>query len=252
MTPSEAALIGAAAFLAGAMNALAGGGTFFSFPALLAVGVPPVVANASNAVALWPASIASALASRAELRRFRDKLALLSAVALAGGLMGGLLLLSIEDRAFTRLIPWLLGAATLMFALSGVLSRLLARLRRGADAAHGTAGAFFQFCVSVYGGFFGAGMGIVMIAALAIQGHTDLKEINALKNWLSAVIYSVAVATFVIAGAISWPHTLVMLVTAIAGGYAGARMARHLPARVLRGLVIAIGTGLTLHYAARG
>lgn len=251
MTASEIALIAVAAFLAGAMNSVAGGGTFFSFPALLSVGVPPVMANASNAVALWPASLAGALASRDALYAHRRQLPMLSIVAFLGGLLGGIMLLSVRDHVFTQLIPWLLGAATAMFALSGVLSRQLARLRGSALPGHGLGGTLFQFLVSVYGGFFGAGMGIVMIAALAIQGHTDLNEINALKNWLSAVIYSVAVATFVIAGAVSWPHTVIMLVAAVAGGYLGARLARRLPAQWLRRMIIAIGTGLTLYYALK-
>ncbi|MCZ4306608.1 sulfite exporter TauE/SafE family protein [Zoogloeaceae bacterium G21618-S1] len=249
MTASEIALIGVAAFMAGAMNSVAGGGTFFSFPALLAVGVPSVMANASNAVALWPASLAGALASRDALYKYRDRLLPLSIVAFLGGLLGGVLLLKVQDRLFTQLIPWLLGVATLLFALSGSLSRLLARLRGTAGPSHGLGGTVFQFLVSVYGGFFGSGMGIVMIAALAIQGHTDLNEINALKNWLSAVIYSIAVVTFVIAGAVSWPHTWIMLITAVAGGYMGARLARRLPAVWLRRMVITIGCGPTVYYA---
>ncbi|MCB1961366.1 MAG: sulfite exporter TauE/SafE family protein [Rhodocyclaceae bacterium] len=250
MSAADILLIGVAAFFAGAMNAVAGGGTFFSFPALLAIGVPPVVANASNAVALWPASLSSAWAYRDVLRQFRPALPALTWVAFAGGLAGGLLLLAAQDRLFSRLIPWLLGLATLLFALSGPLSRGLSRRSGGTAPAPGNSigGLIFQAAVSIYGGFFGAGMGIVMIAALAIQGHTRMDDINALKNWLSAVIYSVAVATFVLAGAVSWPHTLVMLVTAAVGGYVGARLARRLPAPWLRGFIIVTGSVLTLFY----
>ncbi|MCB1962184.1 MAG: sulfite exporter TauE/SafE family protein [Rhodocyclaceae bacterium] len=250
MNAADAALLGLAAFLAGGMNALAGGGTFFSFPVLLAIGVPPVTANASNAVALWPASLSSAYAYRDALRRFRHRLPALTLVAFVGGLLGGLLLLATQDHLFSRLIPWLLGLATALFALSGRLATWLSK-RKGRPAGCDTntpGGLAFQCLVSIYGGFFGAGMGIVMIAALAIQGHTDLNHINALKNWLSAVIYSVAVATFVLAGAVSWPHTLVMLVTAVAGGYAGARLAQRLPAVWLRRFITTTGCLLTTYY----
>ncbi|MBL8483373.1 MAG: sulfite exporter TauE/SafE family protein [Rhodocyclaceae bacterium] len=245
------ALIALAAFAAGAMNSVAGGGTFFSFPALLAAGVPPVVANASNAVALWPASLSSAYAFRHELRRFSQSLPALSLIALLGGGAGGLLLLAISNQAFSRLIPWLLLIATLSFAVSGKLSALLARLApHSRSSVHkiGPGGLCFQLLVSIYGGFFGAGMGILMLAALAIQGYEDILEINALKNWLSAIIYSVAVVTFVAAGAVSWPHTLTMLATASLGGYWGARLARRIPAAALRRFIVTVGLLLTLYY----
>ena len=251
MTLNEILIIGVAAAMAGAMNSVAGGGTFFSFPALLAIGVPPVVANASNAVALWPASLSSAYAYRRELARFNKGLPALTVVALVGGVAGGLLLLSTRNDTFAMLIPWLLLIATVMFAGSGRISALLARMRGQAETgpSHATPGGLlFQLGVSIYGGFFGAGMGIVMIAALAIQGHRDIHDINALKNWLSAVIYSVAVVTFVVAGAVSWPHTIVMLATAAIGGYWGAVGARKVPAVLLRRFIIAVGTTLTVYY----
>jgi len=248
------AVVAAAAFLAGAVNSVAGGGTFFSFPALLAVGVPPVVANASNAVSLWPGSLAGAWAFRRELRRFAASLPLLSAIAFVGGIGGGLLLLQTSNDRFSLLIPWLLLLATLLFAFSGPLSSgIRTLLRRAHDrpapaSGFGVGGYLFQAVVSIYGGFFGAGMGILMIASLAIQGFDDLNEINALKNWLSAVIYSVAVATFVLADAVSWPHTLVMIVTATIGGYAGAAWARRIPALWLRRFIIVFGAVLSAWY----
>jgi uncharacterized membrane protein YfcA len=248
----QIALVAVAAFAAGAVNSVAGGGTFFSFPALLAVGVPPVVANASNSVSLWPGSLAGAWAFRQELARFRKSLPMLSVVAFIGGIAGGLLLLATSNAAFAKLIPWLLLVATVLFAFSGQISALVRKLKpapAGRDERHiGAGGYLFQLVVSIYGGFFGAGMGILMIAALAIQGFKDVHEINALKNWLSAVIYSVAVATFVIAGAVSWPHTLIMLATATAGGYVGAALARRIPAIWLRRFIIAVGSLLTIHY----
>lgn len=247
MSAWQIALVGFAAFCAGAMNSVAGGGTFFSFPALLAVGVPPVVANASNSVALWPASLSGAWAYRAELTRYKRYLIPMGLVSFAGGIGGGLLLLATKDATFSRLIPWLLLFATVLFAFSGKLSVLL----RGTEAGkpgNSVASLAGQAVVSVYGGFFGAGMGILMLASLAMAGHDDVHEINAIKNLLSAVIYSVTVLTFVIAGAVSWPYTVIMLTTATLGGYWGASIARKIPALWLRRFIIAVGFFLTGFY----
>ena len=255
MTLWDMLLIGAGGFAAGAVNSMAGGGTFFSFPALLAVGLPPVVANASNSVELWPGSLSGAWAYRQELARYRRYLLPMGAASLLGGAAGGLLLLLAGDARFSALIPWLLAFATLLFAFSPQLSRALRQIRpAGQTQAGGSHGAGspvgwgVQLLVSVYGGFFGAGMGILMMASLAIGGHEDVQHINALKNILSAVIYSVTVMTFVVAGAVSWPHTLAMLVTASLGGYWGARMARKIQGPWLRRLVIAVGGALTVYY----
>ena len=255
MTPWDVLLIGVGGFAAGAVNAMAGGGTFFSFPALLAVGLSPVVANASNSVALWPASLSGAWAYRRELARYKRYLLPMGIASFIGGASGGLLLLLAGDARFAALIPWLLAFATGLFAFSPQLSSALRRMRPAPDQAaggeHGVGspvGWFVQLLVSVYGGFFGAGMGILMMASLAIGGHEDVQHINALKNILSAVIYSVTVMTFVVAGAVSWPHTLVMLVTASLGGYWGARMARKIQGPWLRRMVIAVGCALTVYY----
>ncbi|WP_142805199.1 sulfite exporter TauE/SafE family protein [Tepidiphilus sp. J10] len=249
MTASHWILLALGGFGAGAMNAIAGGGTFLSFPALLAIGLPPVTANASNSVALWPASLASAWAYRRELARYRQHLPRLTLAAFLGGALGGGLLLVTSNALFARLVPWLLLTATLLFALAPRINRWLeARRRAGPRQTLGWGGTIFQLLVSVYGGFFGAGMGIVMIAAIAMQGIEDINEINALKNWLSAVIYSVAALTFTLGGAVSWPHTLVVLLAAAAGGYLAGRIARRLPAIWLRRFILLVGTALTLYY----
>lgn len=249
MTASEWTLLALGGFGAGAMNAIAGGGTFLSFPALLAIGLPPVTANASNSVALWPASLASAWAYRRELARYRQHLPRLTLAAFVGGALGGGLLLVTSNALFARLVPWLLLTATLLFALAPRINRWLeARRRAGPRQALGWGGTLFQLLVSIYGGFFGAGMGIVMIAAIAMQGIEDLNEINALKNWLSAVIYSVAALTFTLGGAVSWPHTLVVLLAAAVGGYLAGYVARRLPAIWLRRFILLVGTALTLYY----
>lgn len=253
MQLTDALLVAGGAFLAGGMNAMAGGGTFFSFPAMLAAGVPPVAANASNTVALWPASLSSAWAYRREAMRHRRWAALLALVSVLGGLIGGLLLLAISNETFMRLIPWLLLVATTLFAFSAQVGQLIRWIKghmkiAPADKPGSPGGALFQLMVAIYGGFFGAGMGILTLAALAIQGFEDIQEINALKNLTSAVNYTVAAATFIIAGAISWPHTLVALVTAAIGGYVGASFARKLPATWLRRIVIIVGALLTIIY----
>ncbi|MCM0044037.1 MAG: sulfite exporter TauE/SafE family protein [Burkholderiaceae bacterium] len=253
MQLTDALLVAGGAFLAGGMNAMAGGGTFFSFPAMLMAGVPPVAANASNTVALWPASLSSAWAYRREAMRHGRWAALLAVVSVIGGLLGGLLLLAISNETFMRLIPWLLLVATTLFAFSAQIGRLIRWIKAHmkiapADQPGSAGGALFQLAVAIYGGFFGAGMGILTLAALSIQGFEDIQEINALKNLTSAMNYTVAAATFIIAGAISWPHTLVALVTAAIGGYVGAAFARKLPAIWLKRLVIAVGASLTVIY----
>ncbi|MFZ3139755.1 sulfite exporter TauE/SafE family protein [Polaromonas sp.] len=261
MTPADILLMGAGGFAAGVVNAVAGGGTFFSFPALLAVGLPPVVANASNSVALWPGSLAGAWAYRRELAAYKRYLLPMGAASLLGGIAGGLLLLVAGDARFSALIPWLLAFATLLFAFSPQISAALKRrrparpARAGGDYGSGSpAGWLVQLLVSIYGGFFGAGMGILTMASLAMGGHEDVQHINALKNLLSAVNYSVTALTFIIAGAVSWPQTLVMLLAASAGGYGGARLARRIRGPWLRRVVIAVGSALTLYYfyKARG
>ena len=255
MTALDIMLIGAGGFAAGAVNAMAGGGTFFSFPAMLAVGLPPVVANASNSVALWPGSLTGAWAYRLELARYKRYLLPMGFASFIGGGCGGMLLLSAGDARFAALIPWLLAFATLLFSFSPQLAAGLRHLRpppaAKTSAEHGAgspAGWLVQLLVSIYGGLFGAGMGILMMASLAIGGHEDVQHINALKNLLSAVVYSITITTFIIAGAVSWPHTLVMVITATLGGYWGARMARKIQGPWLRRMVIAVGSGLTAYY----
>jgi hypothetical protein len=198
--------------------------------------------------------LASAWAYRAELARFKSSLLPMGTASLAGGVAGGLLLLTAGDARFSALIPWLLAFATLLFAFSPQISASVQawRTRRAVPGTTPSdipqSGWFVQLLVSLYGGFFGAGMGILMMAGLAIAGHKDVQEINALKNLLSSIVYSVTVVTFVLAGAVSWPHTLAMLGAASLGGYWGARVARSFQGPWLRRTVIAVGTALTLYY----
>ena len=252
--PFSLIIVAAGAFMAGVMNALAGGGTFFSFPALLAAGIPPVTANASNTVALWPASLSSAWVYRKELGKHRDWVIALTLIATIGGIAGGLLLLAVSNAAFMKMVPWLLLLATALFAFSEQISKQVVHIKsrlgihQTDDSPHSKGGLFFQFLVTVYGGFFGAGQGILTLAALSIQGIENIQELNALKNWISAVTYTVSALTFIIAGAINWPYTILMIATATLGGFTGAHIARYLPAVWLKRLVIAVGSLLTVIY----
>ena len=223
----EALLLLLGGFAGGTVNAIAGGATFFTFPAMLAVGIPPVAANASNATALVPASLVAAWAQRRDLADVRSWLLGLALLGLVGGAGGAVLLLVTSDRTFLALVPWLLLSATLLFALS---PRLLAwlRARRG---EHGPGAGRLRFSTgtllilsvcTVYGGYFGAGLGIMLLAGLALAGLEDLRVANALKNGLSALVNGVAVALFVTQGIVVWPATLTMMLGAALGGFAGA------------------------------
>ncbi|PAU54716.1 permease [Pseudomonas sp. PIC25] len=248
MSLTDLLLLALAGFAAGGMNALAGGGTFFSFPALLATGLPPVTANATNAVALWPASLAGAWAARGSLRPLGRYLLPLLIAGLLGGLGGGLLLLAGGDSVFRVLIPWLLLAATALFAASPWLSRWLAARRQEAERPpHTPLSIGAHVGVSIYGGYFGAGMGILQLAAFSIEGH-PLARANALKNLISAVIYSIATVTFVVAGRVSWSELAILLVGATVGGYVGGALGERLPPRLLRTFVILVGSAMTLYY----
>lgn len=247
MTFAQVVLLALAGTAGGVTNALAGGATFFTFPAMLAVGLPPVVANASNAVALWPASVVAAFAQRREIAGNRRLLPRLLAVSLVGAAAGAALLLGTSDRTFLGLVPFLLLSATVLFALS---PRLLpyVRARGAAQVGFGPGRLVLMAACAVYGGYFGAGMGIMMMAGLSLSGVDDVRVANALKNLLSGVINGVAVAIFVAAGAVAWRETLVMLAGAVLGGTLGGRLAGVIPAGALRLGVVGVGTFLTAWY----
>jgi uncharacterized protein len=251
MTITQALFLFGAAALGGALNAVAGGGSFFSFPALLFVGVPEVSANATNSVALWPGYVASMAAYRRELARLWRELLGLCVMSLIGGAIGALLLLRTSDATFARMIPWLLLAATLIFATSQPAMRWL----RARQPHNGAASprrrlvvTLLQLPIAIYGGFFGGGVGILMLAALAIAGMEDIHEMNALKALFSALINGVAVLLFIVAGVVQWPAALVMIGGAIVGGYGGAALARLIKPPLVRRFVIAVGAVLTVYF----
>lgn len=249
----NAIVLFAAALLGGAINSVAGGGSFLTFPALVVSGVAPIYANATSTVALWPGSVASVGAYRRELGRARHTV-LLSAVSLVGGIAGAILLLHTPSSAFQRLIPWLLLLATLVFAFGRHLTARLnaRRARRGAGDLPIAGIAVVQLVIATYGGYFGGGIGILMLATLGLMGFENINEANAVKTLLASCINGIAVLAFVIARAVVWPQALVMLVAAIVGGYAGAATARRLPPWLVRYVVIAIGCVMTLYFFIHG
>lgn len=241
------ALLVVAAFIAGAMNAVAGGGSFFTFPALIAVGLDAKMANATNTVAVWPGSIASVGAFRNELRSQREAVRLLSGVSLLGGLAGAVLLMVTPSRVFNILLPYLMLGATLLFAFSPRINQLL-RSREG----HGDASPqsryrsiALQGIIAIYGGYFGAGIGILMMATLALMGLEDIHEINALKTFLATLINGIAVVIFVCAHMVVWHYALIMAVASILGGYGGAALSKRVPPHFVRIFVVIVGVTLS-------
>lgn len=253
--PIDAILLFVAAFAAGVLNAIAGGGSFLTFPALVWSGVPAIAANATSAVAVSPGYLGSVLGFRAELvqlphaRLWREGL-----ICAVGGVAGALLLLVTPARVFAAVVPWLLLFATLMFALG---PRLLAARRGGTVrdrefVPHSLAQSFGLLVVAIYGGYFNGGLGILLMALYTLTGERSLNTANALKNFNSLVLSLLSVATFGWAGAIRWPQALLMMVAATAGGYYGARLARRLPVVWVRWLVIVTGTVMAAVFFLRG
>jgi uncharacterized protein len=249
----HATILFVAALLGGIMNAVAGGGSFLTFPTLIVTGVPPIAANATNTVALWPGSIASVGAYRREVRGAPHTL-LLSSASLVGGGLGSVLLLHIPSATFARLIPYLLLLTTLLFAFSRPLA---ARFHKHQGEVREPSWRVLagltlaQLAIATYGGFFGAGIGFVMLAVFGLMGLDDMHVMNGLKMLLVSITNGVAVVIFVVARAVVWPQALFMLAGAIAGGYAGAAVGRRLDPRIVRRVVILTGCAMTLYFFAR-
>jgi uncharacterized membrane protein YfcA len=238
-----------AAIVAGAINSIAGGGTLISFPALMWVGLNPIIANATNTVALWPASFAGMVGFRRELSTIPRWLLLLTIPSVFGASLGAWLLLRTPTKTFEQIVPLLILTATVLLAGQEFISRRLGGVARAHE--HPTVGwvtfvFVFQFLVAIYGGYFGAGMGILMLAALGFIGLTDLHQMNGLKNLLAICINGVAAIYFAISGAVEWHDGIIMAIAGIAGGYFGARIARKLGRKFVRGFVVAIGLIMTV------
>ena len=251
-TPQVAFLLFFAALLGGALNAVAGGGSFIAFPALLFSGVPPVPANATNTVALWTGLVFSGGAFRSHLRAGKRVILALLAVSVLGGILGAILLIRTPAQTFMRVLPWLMLSATLLFIFGGKILRTNVVVQ-SYEPTTGTIvlASLFQLLVAVYGGYFGGGMGIVILAMLTAFGMADIHAMNALKTVLSSATNGVAVIVFSAWHAVYWPQAVVMICGAALGGYFGARYSLRLPQALIRGFVIAIGSGMTIYFFVR-
>ena len=250
----EIVVITIASVLAGVINSIAGGGTLITFPALLWIGRDPIIANATNTVAIWPASLAGAIGFRRELGSVRRWLWMLIVPSLIGGIAGALLLLRTPTALFDKLVPLLIFGATVLLAAQEMITRRLGVIARAHENPTTGWVAFvmiFQLLVGIYGGYFGAGMGILMLAALGLIGMTDLHEMNALKNVLAVCINGIAAIYFAMSNAVVWTDVAVMAGGSIAGGYLGARLAKRLGRRFVRIAVVVIGLVMTVALAVR-
>jgi len=247
--PAAQLLVGAgAALLAGIVNSIAGGGTLLTFPALIAAGLTPIVANATSTVALLPAALSSMVAYRGELTGATRWASLFAVPSLIGGAIGAALLLHTSNAAFDHIVPWLVFGATALF----LTQRPLLRLVRGSAGAQADDDALMartpslalltgQLLVGIYGGYFGAGIGILMLASLGLMGFSNIHRMNGLKNWGGFCMNLVAALTFAMSGIVRWPVALGMALGSIAGGYIGARAALRVPQEIVRGAVAAVG-----------
>ncbi len=244
----HAAVACAAAFLAGAINSVAGGGTLVSFPALIWLGLNSVTANATSTVAIWPGTLGSIWGYRREMREAEPRMYLLVVPSLIGGISGALLLRWTPPAVFDRMVPFLILFATLLFMAQEQVQRALKTAGSESHrSAKWMAGAMlFQLAVGIYGGYFGAGIGILMLAALAIIGLTDIHQMNGLKTLFGMSINGVAAIYFIVAGMVYWPYVVLMAIAAILGGYGGAGTARKLGRTAVRRIVIAIGFGMAV------
>ena len=250
MTLVEFAVLTAAGFVGGIANAVAGGGTFFTFAALVGFGMTTLEANATSAVALVPGTIAIGAAYWPETRTRWRVMVPFAVIGVLGGAAGGWLLIGIGDEGFRPTVPWLLGGATLLFALSGPIRSFIAH-HAGEGGIGRVGGLLLISVVAVYGGFFGAGMGIMLLAVLAIMEAGAFHKANATKNVVALVSQGVALVLFVAAGLVHWPQMLLMAISSICGGLLGVAVARRVPEPIVRGVVVAVGAGLTLVFALR-
>ncbi len=245
----DTAIILLAGVLAGAINAIAGGGTLISFPALVWIGRDPILANATNAVAMWPGSLAGAYGFRRELATTRRWLLLLIIPSLAGGAVGAWLLLRTPTSTFERIVPFLILGATLLLAAQEMITKrlgVLAQAQESPTPGWVTFVFVFQLLVGLYGGYFGAGMGILMLAALGLIGLSDIHQMNGLKNVLAVGINGIAAVYFAVSGAVNWRDALILTIGSVAGALLGARLAKKLGRGFVRRFVVGVGIVMTV------
>jgi uncharacterized membrane protein YfcA len=250
MNVTGLALAGGAAVVAGAINSAAGGGSFISFPTLVFLGMPPIAANATNTAAMWLGQAGSIQGFREDMVRPTKRFVAVMIVSALGGITGALLLLHTPAHAFNAIIPWLLLFATLVFALSP----LILKLRKHAGGVEDVSwwSCLPLFIVAIYGGYFGGGQGLVLLAYFALIGMTDLRKMNALKSVLSFINNGVPVIPFVFAHALAWDVAAAMCAGAIVGGYYGARIVRRVPPRAMRAFIVCLGAATTVAFFLRG
>lgn len=234
--------------LAGAINTLAGGGSFIVFPALLLVGVPPVMANATNTFAALPGYLSGAYGFRRDIWAYRKWIPVYTIVALIGGYLGAVLLLAVDDRQFSIIVPWLMGVAVFLFAFGGRINAWVAACAGATSrmAFLGTLGLLVILAlVCLYGGFFNAGLGIILLAFFALAGMSDIHAMNGLKLLVSSVVAAIAVVRFALSDSIAWYEGIFVFTGTSIGGYTAARLAHRIPTQVIRWAVIIYGTVLT-------
>jgi uncharacterized protein len=238
-------VLSAAGFVTGVMNAVAGGGSFVAFPALLFVGLPPIPANVTSTVATIPGQFASVWAYRHDIRAATEfDIRLMLAVSLVGGLIGATILLATPSAVFAGVLPWLMLLATAIFAFGNFAPRGF--LQRFTLSSRGVVAA--QFIIAIYGGYFGAGIGFMMLAALTLYGMRDIHAMNGLKLLLALCMTVVSGVAFSLAGQVRWPEALIMCIATLAGGYAGALGAKRVNPVIIRVLIVALGIGLTIYF----
>ncbi|MCH7227414.1 sulfite exporter TauE/SafE family protein [Haloferula sp. A504] len=250
-TPTEW-LVLVAGFLAGAMNSIAGGGTMLTFPALMGVGLPPVLANTTSTVALWFGMPGSVWAFRRRLREVRRWILPLGIISLLGGLGGALLLVRLPDSVFEAAVPWLILGATALFLANEPIRRWAFAHAPDHDPEKPPRwGLLFQSGVAVYGGYFGAGIGIMMLAGLGLLGIRDLNRMNALKNLLALLCNTAAMGFFLVSGSFDLRLAVILLVGSVPGYFLGAHFAQRVPAKIVRFIVAAIGIGIAVSLLAK-
>jgi uncharacterized membrane protein YfcA len=247
MTFLSAFMLFVAGFLSGVINAVAGGGTFITFGALTLIGVPPISANATSSIAQFPGYITSTLAYWTDIKRMWRGALLLAVISIVGSLAGALILLALDNPSFRAVVPWLLLAATAIFAAGPWL-----KPSGETHTERPLAGAVVQFITAIYGGFFGAGMGIMMLATLGLTEDGDYHRLNALKNMLAIVIAAVAIVVFASGGVVAWLPAIIMVPAVALGGYAGVWSAKRVPQIAVRVFVIAVGLFLAGYYFSKG
>ena len=247
------ALLLAAAFVAGALNSVAGGGSFLTLPALVFTGVPPVVANATGTVALFPGYVAGAWGFREDMQPPPGlSMRTVITTSLIGGMAGAALLLVTPDAVFRKVVPWLLLAATAMFAFGPQIRAWAAKEAHPDQAPSALKGMFGMLAVAAYGGYFNGGLGILLLALFGLIGQTNLHAMNGMKNLVAALLTAIAVAIYAVGGLVQWKQALIMMIAATLGGYLGARVARRLPAAWLRWGIVATGLVMALLFFLRG